>query len=435
MNASEQDSAPRLGSVLLLGASGFIGTPLRALLENAGFRVVTASRSPTSSADAVHADFATDHDAQAWLPRLAGIDAVINAVGIFTERGSNSYHAIHTAAPQALFAACVHAGVSRVIQISALGAQSGITEYFRSKYRADEYLMDLPLDWTIVRPSLVYGDSGASSRVLRMMASLPLIPLPGRGRQQVQPIHVEDLARAIVAVLTSSATSRAVVPIVGPASLQFRDYLLWLRDLMGLRRGLCIPTPRWLMRIAGVVGGRLAGGLLRPDSLAMLEQGSTADPRSVTALLGHAPRPVARFIAPARAADLRMSARLGWLLPLLRLSIAALWFLSGIVSLWFYPRAASFAMLDQAGIPPALQQPALYGAASFDLLMGIACLWPRPRPWMWLGQIILVLAYTAIITLRLPELWLHPFGPISKNLPILAALLVLYFQARDRWNT
>jgi uncharacterized protein YbjT (DUF2867 family) len=435
VSASEEEGAERRGSVLLLGASGFIGTPLRALLENAGFRVVTASRRPASSSGAVQADFAVDHDPQAWLPRLEGIDAVINAVGIFTERGSNSYHAIHTAAPQALFAACARAGVPRVIQISALGAESGITGYFRSKLRADEYLMGTPLDWTIVRPSLVYGDAGASSRILRMLASLPLIPLPGNGSQQVQPIHVEDLARAIVAMLAGTAASRAVVPVVGPVPLPFRNYLLSLRKQMGLRPGLCMPTPRWLMHIAGVAGGRLAGGLLRPDSIAMLELGSTADPRLVTALLGQAPRPASRFIGPGRAAGLRMSARLAWLLPLLRLSIAALWILSGIVSLWFYPREASFAMLAQAGIPAALRLPALYGAGSLDLLMGLACLWPRPRSWVWLGQIVLVLVYTAIITLRLPELWLHPFGPISKNLPILAALLVLYFQARDRWNT
>lgn len=434
MDAFEQE-APRRGSVLLLGASGFIGTALRALLQGSGFRVVTGSRAAASSADAIQADFAVDHEPRVWLPRLAGIDVVINAIGIFTERGSNSYHAIHTAAPQALFAACAQAGVSRVIQISALGADSGITEYFRSKYRAEEYLKELPLNWTIVSPSLVYGDAGASSRVLRMLASLPLIPLPGRGTQQVQPIHVEDLARGIVAMVTGHAMSRTVVPMVGPAPLQFRDYLLWLRARMGLRRGLCIPTPYWLMRVAGVAAGRLAGGLLRADSLAMLERGSTADPRPVTALLGHPPRPVERFVDPGSAAGLRMAARLDWLLPLLRISIAALWFLSGVVSFWFYPRNLSIAMLEEAGIPTGLQLPALYGAASLDLLMGIACLSPRPRAWMWLAQILLVLAYTCIITLRLPELWLHPFGPISKNLPILVALLVLYFQARDRWNT
>jgi uncharacterized protein YbjT (DUF2867 family) len=427
--------APFRGTVLLLGASGFIGSSLRVQLQQAGLRVVTASRPPAHSADTIEADFATDHDPQVWLPRLAGIDVVINAIGIFTERGSNTYRAIHTAAPQALFAACAHAGVSRVLQISALGAESGITEYFRSKHRADEYLAQLPLDWTIVRPSLVYGDAGASSRVLRMLASLPLIPLPGRGAPQVQPIHVGDLARAIVGILTSGAMRRSVVPMVGPTPLQFRDYLLSLRAQMGLRRGLCIPTPYWLMRIAGAAAGHLAGGLLRPDSLAMLEHGSTADPRHVTALLGHAPRPVEHFVEPERAADLCMSARLGWLLPLLRVSIAALWLLSAVVSLWFFPRSESIAMLAEAGVPAGLQLPALYGAASLDLVMGIACLWPRPRAWMWLAQILLVLAYTAIITLRLPELWLHPFGPISKNLPILAALIVLYFQARDRWNT
>ena len=77
---------------------------------------------------------------------MAGVDAVVNTVGIFREAGAQSFEAIHTRAPVALFEACVEAGVRRVVQVSALGAAADApTEFLRSKHRADEALGALPL--------------------------------------------------------------------------------------------------------------------------------------------------------------------------------------------------------------------------------------------------------------------------------------------------
>jgi hypothetical protein len=78
---------------------------------------------------------------------------------------------------------------------------------------------------------------------------------------------------------------------------------------------------------------------------------------------------------------------------------------------------------------------ALYSAAALDLVLGAATLLMRRRRLLWLAQFVLILGYTVIITIRLPEFWLHPYGPILKNLPMLAAIALLYgFEAR-RWNT
>jgi hypothetical protein len=86
----------------------------------------------------------------------------------------------------------------------------------------------------------------------------------------------------------------------------------------------------------------------------------------------------------------------------------------------------SYTLLARAGVPVALQPLMLYGAAAFDLVLGVLTLWPlRRRRVLWLVQAGLILLYTAIITVRLPEYWLHPYGPVLKNLPILAALLLL----------
>jgi len=160
-------------SVLVLGSTGFIGTRLTQKLRDAGFRVRLTTHGTRPAADAIRVDYTTDHSVGTWLPRLAGIDIVINAVGIFVEQGPRTFRALHTTAPVAVFEACAHAGVQHVVQISALGADTGTTEYFRSKRRADEYLMGLPLRWTIIQPSLVYGEQGRSSHLFRVLASMP----------------------------------------------------------------------------------------------------------------------------------------------------------------------------------------------------------------------------------------------------------------------
>ena len=81
----------------------------------------------------------------------------------------------------------------------------------------------------------------------------------------------------------------------------------------------------------------------------------------------------------------------------------------------------SYELLAQAGVPSAMHPLALYGAAALDLVLGVATLAFRHRA-VWLAQAAVIVGYTAILTLRMPEFWLHPFGPLVKNLPMLAVI-------------
>src|SRR5690606_26266338 len=179
--------------VLVTGSSGFIGRHLTEALRARGHCVIEVRGRVSDSARQVDADFTRDLRSEAWIATLANVDCVINAVGILRERGDQTFERIHALAPSALFEACARAGVRRVIQISALGADSGTSGYFASKHAADEHLAKLPLDYTIVQPSVVYGHGGTSARLFSMLASLPLVPLPGAGRQLLQPLHIDEI--------------------------------------------------------------------------------------------------------------------------------------------------------------------------------------------------------------------------------------------------
>jgi uncharacterized protein YbjT (DUF2867 family) len=435
--------------VLLTGGTGFIGAALRERLLQAGHEVLCVGRHAPEGPDPCSQwralDFAEARTPGDWTPLLGGVEAVVNAVGIFRETRAQRFDALHAEAPCALFRACAAVGVRRVVQVSALGADAeATTAYHRSKHIADRCLLGLPVEGIVVQPSLVFGAEGTSSRTFLMLATLPLWALPQGGRQPVQPVHRDDVADAIVALLAAPLAAlppARCLPLVGPQPLSFADYLQALRANLGLPPAWVLPLPRRWADALARVGDHVPGALFNRDAWRMLQRGNTAPAAPLTQLLGRPPRAPARFVAPGSAALVRQEAQLRWLLPLARAALAFVWLWTALVSFGLYPVEQSHALLARAGVPPALQPLALYGAALLDLVLGVLTLWPvGPKRWqlpsrraVWLAQAALMLGYTIVISLRLPEQWLHPYGPISKNVPMLALLLMLHVfeQARS----
>ncbi|MES2934560.1 MAG: NAD(P)H-binding protein [Pseudomonadota bacterium] len=422
--------------VLLTGASGFLGTQLTNMLLAAGHIVIgvvhrrAVDARPGAQMRYIEADFTTDFDEADWLPKLYGVDLVINAVGIIRETGLQTFHAIHCKAPCALFKACAHAGVKRVIQISALGADDHAqSRYHLSKKAADDFLSSLDLPSVIVQPSLVYGEGGTSAKLFTILASLPLIPLPGHGQQMIQPVHVADVSATILALLDQTLPKASRIAVVGPRALTLRDFLAILRISIGLRRARFFPAPMALVRIVADASRFLPDTLLDRETLQMLEDGNTADVSPLCALLGRPPRPPEQFIPPHGAKSVRLQAQLNYLLPVLRWSIALVWIATGLVSIGWYPVADSYALLARTGISgahaPWILPLMLYGAALLDIGLGLATVLLKRRHWVWLTQLAIILFYTAVISWRMPEFWSHPYGPLLKNIPMLAAIWLL----------
>ena len=422
-------------NVLLLGATGFIGSHLRDALHAAGYIVTCGARKPLHDGRCrtIEVDYSVDTSEHAWLPRLAGIDTVINAVGILREPRGASFRALHVDAPAALFRACARAGVSKIVQISALGAdEHAASAYHRTKMQADDVLSALDLPWVIVQPSLVFGTDGASARLFTCIASLPLILLPGEGDQRVQPVHIEDITELVVRILETSEWDRRRIAAVGPHALTLREFLAALRRCMDLPQARFVRVPMALVRAAAALGDRLRGSFLDRETLAMLVRGNVASAEAITTVLRRAPRPVEKFIEPTLAYARATEARLTWLLPLLRATVGFVWILTGIVSLGLYPVEESYALLARTGLTGSAAAIALYSAALLDLALGIAVFVVRRRQWLWRAQMLLIAAYTVIISVYLPEFWAHPYGPVSKNLPLLGAILLLHELERPR---
>lgn len=265
-------------NILLTGASGFLGRNLAAALLAAGHQVIPVSRTHGI-------DFKQQLSPESWLPLLEEIDAVINCVGIIGERGTQRFQALHSDAPIALFQACAIAGIKRVIQISALGAdEAAFSRYHLSKLAADNALRRLDLDWFVLRPAIVIGQGGASTQWLRRMAVLPVIPVIGEGQQRLQLVLLQEVVTTVLTCLNSGA-SKQTLDVVGPETLIVAEWLQAMRCAQGLGRGkLWHCPPALAMGLARL--GRLISPMLSPDSVRMLQAGYHADHRPLEQFLG-----------------------------------------------------------------------------------------------------------------------------------------------------
>jgi nucleoside-diphosphate-sugar epimerase len=269
-------------NVWLLGASGFVGRHVALALRAAGHTVVSRPR----------VDMARATSVDDWLPYLSGVDAVVNTVGVLRDSRRRPIWPTHASGPKALFDACAQAGVRRVVQVSALGIEGNPTAYARSKCAADEHLLALAhsgaLTAVVLRPSVVVGEGGASSGLFRALARLPWLLLPAPvARGLAQPLHVDDLAVAVVACLRSEVRSR--FDLAGSEVFTLQALIAHWRESMGHGPAhvvlLADALSRWSARLGDAVP-------LTPwcsETLALLAQPNTADPATLQRLLGRAP--------------------------------------------------------------------------------------------------------------------------------------------------
>ncbi len=424
--------------VLLTGAYGFIGSAIAAALVRAGHVVVPAVRRPRPGDDPVIAcDMGRDVRPENWLPLLAGIDAVVNCAGILRERRGESFQAVHVDAPMALFEACARLGVRRVVQVSALGNPVD-AEFLASKHRCDAALAKLPLDWTVLRPSVVYSPMGAfgGTSLLRAMACLPrILFVPGRGGQRIQPVDLDDLSACVVACLASPASHGQVIEVAGPQVLTITDYLLAWRHWFGLAQPRLVMVPQWLTSAGCLAGEWLRLGPLGRTMQRMLDHDNVAAldvlPR-MQALLGIRPAALGDALAarPCQVQD-RLHAFTYFLYPLLLAGIVAVWLVSGVTG-FATPQDEVRAIFEKGGLPGALGPPLVWLVSLLDLALGVLVLVPRFAQAALLLMLASVLGYTLLIGTLWSEYWLDPFGGLLKNLALVPALLFLLAWNRQR---
>jgi NADH dehydrogenase len=246
-----------MASYCILGGTGFIGSRLVAHLANRGHRITVPTRDPERarhlriqpSVKILRADV---HAPGTLAGLLNGTDAVINLIGILNESGRDGrgFNRAHVKLMETLIAACASAGVSRLVQVSALnaGAPQASSHYLRSKGEAEALLRASGMNWTILQPSVVFGPGDAFlNRFAGLLRLIPLaltLPMPDT---RFAPLHVDDLVRAITRTLDDPDTAHQTLQLFGPETFTLREIVRMIADTLGLNRRI-IGMSRGLSR-------------------------------------------------------------------------------------------------------------------------------------------------------------------------------------------
>ncbi|KQZ57105.1 MULTISPECIES: SDR family oxidoreductase [unclassified Lysobacter] len=423
-------------TVLVIGADGFLAGYILAALRGSGWRVLRGvRRAGALREDERRCDLTRLTRPEDWLPVLAGVDAVVNASGILREAGAQRFATIHVDAPLALARACVSAGVSRYVQVSALGRPED-GEFVASKHRFDEALLALPLEAVVLRPSVVYATSGSygGTSLLRALAAFPGMQLlPGDARWPIQPVAAEDLGALVARALDTGA--RGIYDVGGPEPLSLRAYQNAWRRWLRIDGTRAWQVPEALVSLQVRIGEWLGRGPVGTTMWRMLRRGNTTAPQAGARLresFGIAPRGLDEVLAahPSQVQD-RWQAQLYFLAPSLRVAVVALWLLSAWAG-WATPVAEIERLAADTGLAQWAPVALARATATLDLVLAVwlASAW-RPR-WALALMGLSVAAYTLVFGALLPGLWLDPLGGLAKNLVLLPALAVAWVLAERR---
>ncbi|MFC3068030.1 complex I NDUFA9 subunit family protein [Phenylobacterium soli] len=238
--------------VTVFGGSGFIGSQAVRQLAKAGWRIRVAVRQPNLAyAMRLHGDVGQIDVVQANIRNeasirraLEGATASLNLVSVLYEQGRQGFQSLNVMGARNVAAAARAEGVSRVVQMSALGADlESESKYAHTKAEGEVAVREIYPDAVVVRPSIVFGpEDDFFNKFASMATTSPFLPLVGGGKTRFQPVFVGDVARALTIAVTSSEAAGQTYELGGPAVFTFRELMEMILAEIDRRRVL-LPLP------------------------------------------------------------------------------------------------------------------------------------------------------------------------------------------------
>jgi uncharacterized protein YbjT (DUF2867 family) len=237
--------------IVITGGTGFVGEEIVKQVRAAGFPVRAIVREPRAAQWLVDRyGVELFHGNVLFAPSIEGAmqgaKGVIHLVGIIHEQQESTFERAHTQATKFVVDETKRAGAKRYLQMSALGTRDNArSRYHQTKWDAEEYVRKSGLAWTIFRPSVIYGPKDKSvNTLMKVMRRLPFVPVLGPGTTRIQPVSVENVARAFVAAIRNDNSIGKTYDLCGPDAFTWNELYDKLQILLGSRKPkLHLPLP------------------------------------------------------------------------------------------------------------------------------------------------------------------------------------------------
>jgi uncharacterized protein YbjT (DUF2867 family)/membrane protease YdiL (CAAX protease family) len=263
-------------TVAVVGGTGFLGRHVVPALRKEEWEVRVLSRR-------------TGCDARRIDPEaLRGCDAVVNLAGIKREEGEQTFQAIHVDLVARILDAMKAAGVRRLVHVSVVVARPDPSlPYHNTKWKGEELVRASGLEWTIMRPGVIYGvGDDMLAHLAKMIHAAPVFPIVNDGSAPMMPIHAGDVAAGVAAALQRPASAGKTYDLVGPDRMTLRDVVRRTAEALG-RPAWIVPTPVSLMRLpVRIMEATMKQPLSTRAQLAMVAEGLPGDPGPARAELG-----------------------------------------------------------------------------------------------------------------------------------------------------
>ena len=238
-----------MNSVTVFGGTGFLGRRIVHHLSETGAMLRVASRHPgKAEGDKVKEIAADAHDERSVEAAVAGADGVVNAISLYVEHGSDTFHSVHVETAARIASVARRVGAKRLVHLSGIGADAASpSPYIRSRGEGEAAVQAAFPGAVIIRPAVMFAsDDGFVTTILRLLRVLPAYPIFGDGRTRLQPAYADDVAAAITQVLRQSKKPSPIYELAGPRVYSYEELLRTIARAAGLRPVLMrMPFALW----------------------------------------------------------------------------------------------------------------------------------------------------------------------------------------------
>lgn len=378
-------------NILILGATGFIGNSIFLSLVSQ-HDVLVASRKPIEGYNKwKHIDFLKENN---WSTLLENIDLVINCIGII----EGDFNAVQTTSPISMYKHCISKGIS-IIHISAIGAEveNPISEFLQSKKKTDDFLLKYK-NSKVIYPGIVLGNNGKSAQFFSEISHLPIIPLIKT--DNIPFIHINQLIELIQGIILDFNKYPSQV-----FAFSKKESLKNVLESIKGKKVVTVGIPNFVFKGFFKLFPKMSIGVFNKSTFELSQQNLTKNHKAIF--------PEASSIIEPNS--IKSGTTFIHLFALL--SVSFVWIWSGVSSLISWD--TSLNLMGEIGANNQLASLSIYAGSFIDIILGITVLYKKLRAPSVLFQIILMIVYMALLSVFAPHYWLHPFGVLSKNIPLI----------------